>query len=410
MDKLKKFSKLSKIFGLILFALVFYFTGYVVGHKNLVFETNYKPKITNMELGKPKEVDFSIYWRAWNLVQERYAGSTDTKKQIYGAISGMVDAVGDPYTVFMEPSTIKSFMEDLSGEIQGIGAEISTKDKQIIVVSPLSGSPAERSGLKPSDAILAIDSKPTEGLSVEEAVAKIRGKAGTTVILTIMREGWDKAQEISIKREKITVKSVEWQMKDDVAYGDQPVAYIKVSQFGDDTARLMEQAAQDIKNKNTKSVILDLRRNPGGYLDSAVQMIGIFADKGTVAVKEKDKSNAIQEEKTQQDPILKDIKLIVLIDEGSASASEIVAGALQDLGLARLVGEKTFGKGSVQALEDLGDGASLKITIAEWLTPKDRVINHQGVEPDIKIGLTEDDIKAGRDPQLDKAMELANSK
>lgn len=400
MDKLKK---TSKIIGLVIFALFFYFAGYVVGHKNLVFEANYKPKIANMELAKPREIDFSIFWKTWNLIQEKYVGTIDAKKMVYGAISGMVDAVGDPYTVFMEPDAIKSFMEDLSGEIQGIGAEISVKDKQIVVVSPLTGSPAEKAGLKPSDVILEIDNKTTEGLSAEEAVAKIRGRAGTTVVLTITRDGWEKAQEFKIKREKITIKSVEWQMKEN------NIAYIKVSQFGDDTTRLMEEAAGEIKQKNSQAVILDLRRNPGGYLNSAVEMIGFFTDKGTVVVKEKDKSGKIQEEKTQSDPILKDVKLIILTDEGSASASEIVAGALQDLGKAKLVGAKTFGKGSVQSLEDLGDGASLKITIAEWLTPKDRAINHQGIEPDVKVDLTEDDAKAGRDPQLDKALELINN-
>jgi len=393
--------KIVKIIGLVVFALIFYFAGYLIGHKNLVFEANFQPKVANMELAKPREVNFATFWKAWNLIQEKYVGQVDTQKQIYGAISGMVNAVGDPYTVFMEPSTIKSFMEDLAGEIQGIGAEISTKDKQIVVVSPLTGSPAEKAGLKPGDAILKIDSKTTEGLSVEEAVAKIRGRAGTTVTLTIKRDDSNEPKEIKIVREKITIKSVEWQMKED------NIAYIKVSQFGDDTTRLMEEASEAIRQKNPKAVVLDLRRNPGGYLDSAVDMIGIFTDKGTVAVKEKDKSGDIQEEKTKNDPILKNIKLIVLTDEGSASASEIVAGALQDLGIAKLVGEKTFGKGSVQSLEDLGDGASLKITIAEWLTPKNRAINHQGIEPDVKVGLTEDDAKAGRDPQLEKALELA---
>lgn len=399
MEKIKKF---NKVISLVLLALFFYFIGFLVGHRNLVFEANYKPKVANMELAKPQEVDFSMFWKAWNLVSEKYVGGLDAKKMVYGAISGMVNTLGDPYTVFMEPSSIKAFMEDLAGEIQGIGAEISIKEKQIIIVSPLTSSPAERAGLKPNDQILQIDGKNTEGFSVDQAVAMIRGKAGTMVKLTVMREGWDKPQEFSIRREKITINSVEWQMKEN------NIAYIKVSQFGDDTTRLMEEAAGEINQKSPKGVILDLRRNPGGYLDSAVQMIGIFTDKGTVAVKEKDKTGAIQEERTQNEPILKDVKLIILTDEGSASASEIVAGALQDLGRAKLVGEKTFGKGSVQGLEDLGDGASIKITIAEWLTPNDRAINHLGIEPDVKVGLSEEDLKAGKDTQLNAALELAN--
>lgn len=402
LKKLGKLSKLSKIIGLILFALIFFGTGYLVGHKNLTFEANLKPVILNKELVKPRSVDFGIFWKAWDLVNEKFAaGTLDSQKMVYGAISGMVDSLGDPYTIFMEPTDSKTFIDDLSGEIQGIGAEISTKDKQIVIVSPLADSPAEKAGLEPLDQIVKIDDQFTDGLSVEEAVAKIRGKAGTVVKLTILRDGWTESKVFSITREKITIKSVEWSMKD----GN--IAYIRVSQFGEDTTKLMENAARDIAAKNASAVILDLRHNPGGYLQSAVDMVGIFTDKGTVVVKEKDKTAKINEEKTTQDPILKNVKLLVLTDEGSASASEIVAGALQDLSRAKLVGEKTFGKGSVQGLEDLGNGATLKMTIAEWLTPNDRAINHKGIEPDAKIGLTEDDVKAGRDSQLDKAMELA---
>lgn len=398
---MKKLGKPIKIISLIIFALIFYFAGYLIGHKNLVFEANYKPKIANKELVKPRSVDFAPFWKAWDKIQEQYVGTSDPQQMVYGAISGLVGSLKDPYSMFMEPEFTKTFLQDLSGEIEGIGAEISIKDNVLTIISPLSESPAEKAGLKPNDQILKIGDGLSDGLTLDEAIQIIRGKAGTKVKLTIMRVGWTEPQVIEITREKITIKSVEWSIKE----GN--IAYIKVSQFGDDTTALIQQATKEIAAKNPQAVILDLRRNPGGYLQSAVEMVGFFTPKGTVVVKEKDKNGTIQEEKTTTDPTIGQTKLIVLIDEGSASASEIVAGALQDTGRAQLVGAKSYGKGSVQDLIDLGGGATLRLTIAQWLTPKDRAISHVGIEPDIKVELTEDDFKASRDPQLDKAMELA---
>ena len=400
LKKLSKFSKYGKIVGLIVFAIIFYFAGYLIGHKNLVFEKNYKPKIINMDLLKPRTVDFSIFWRAWNLVMKNSVDKPDTQKMVYGAISGMVDSMGDPYSVFMAPGTNKIFQDDLSGQIQGIGAELSAKDGTIIIVSPLIGSPAEKSGLKPNDQILKVDGITTDSLAVDEVISRIRGSAGTTVTLTIMRDGWAGPQDIPIKRDTITIKSVEWKMLNNIGY-------IKVNQFGNDTTNLMSQATKEIAVKNPSAVILDLRHNPGGYLESAVDMVSLFSDPGTVVVKEKDKNGNINIDKTTGTPILNKVKLIVLIDEGSASAAEIVAGAFQDNGRATLVGAKSFGKGSVQEMDSLAGGASLKLTIAEWLTPKDRQINHLGIQPDVPVILTDDNIKVGQDPQLDKAIELA---
>lgn len=403
MDKLKKinkFGKISKIVGLILFALVFYFAGYIIGHQNLVFEANYKPKIANKELMKPRSVDFGIFWQAWIQVQEKYVGEADAQKMIYGAVAGMVQSLNDPYSLFMEPGFSKTFLEDLSGSVEGIGAEISIKNNVLTIISPLSSSPAEKAGLKPNDQIVKIGNDLSDGFSLEEAIQKIRGKAGSTVKLTIMREGWGSPQIIEIKREKITIKSVEWRVAAD------NIGYIKISQFGEDTAELAKQAVQELKVKNVQAVILDLRHNPGGYLESSVEVASLFMPEGVV-VKEKYKDGHIDEEKTTQAPVMAKEKLIVLVDGGSASASEIVAGALQDTGRATLVGEKTFGKGSVQNLSDLADSATLRLTIAKWLTPKNRAIDKQGIEPDVKVELTEDNIKADQDPQLDKAMELA---
>jgi carboxyl-terminal processing protease len=398
---LKKFAKIPKIFLLIIFALFFYFLGYLVGHENLVFEKNYKPVIVNKELLKPRTVDFGIFWDAWNKVTANYVGTVDYQKMVYGAVKGMVDSLGDPYSVFMEPSETQSFMEDLSGQVSGIGAELDVVDNQLTVISPIIGSPAEKAGLKPQDQILKINNESTDGMSLDTAVSKIRGKAGTKVTLTINRSGFESPQTLEITRENIQIKSVNWEIKSD------NVAYIQISQFGDDTSDLMQQAAKEINDKHPKAIILDLRNNPGGYLDKAVDVASLFMPSGVV-VQEKDKNGNITEEKTTLEPILQSYKVIVLVNGGSASASEIVAGALQDAGRATLVGEKTFGKGSVQDLENLAGGATLKITVAKWLTPKGRTIDKVGLEPDVTITLTEDDTKAGRDPQLDKALQMTN--
>lgn len=401
LNKLKKLSKPIKIVSLVLFAIIFYFAGFLVGHRNVVFEKTFQPKVINMELAKPATIDFGIFWKAWNLVMQNSVENPDNQKMVYGAIDGMVQSLNDPYSIFMDPSSSQNFAQELSGSLEGIGAEISTKDNKIIVVTPLSGSPAEAAGIKPNDQIIKINDTDTLNMAVDTAVGLIRGPAGTTVKLTIMRGGSATPIVVEIKRDKITIKSVTWSMKTDT------IGYIKVSQFGDDTTSLMQQATKELAAHNPQAIVLDLRHNPGGYLQSAVDMVGLFTDPGTVVVKEKNKGGQIQIEKTTGVPLLPKVKMIVLIDEGSASAAEIVAGALQDLGRAQLVGVKSFGKGSVQELEDLGSGATLKLTIAEWLTPKDRAINHVGIEPDVNVGLSEDDAKAGRDPQLDKAMELA---
>lgn len=388
-----------KIIGLIIFALIFYFSGYLIGHRNIVVEENLQPKLVNKELYKPREIDFSLFWDVWNKINQGFAGKIDTQKIVYGAISGMVEALDDPYSIFMEPDATKSFIEDLSGAIEGIGAEISMREGQIVVVSPLKDSPAEKAGIKPSDKIIKIDNISTEDMSLEEAIGKIRGKAGTKVVLEIKRSDSKETQTITVMRQRIVIKSVEWR------HLNGETSYLKISQFGDDTADLVQEALEEIKSAAKKSLIIDLRNNPGGYLDQSVD-VASFLMKSGVVVKEQFKDGRINEERTTQNQILDQVKIIVLINGGSASASEIVAGALQDTGLAILVGEKTFGKGSVQSLEELSNGSSLRLTTAKWLTPNGRMINGSGIEPDIKISLSEDDLKNNRDPQLDKALEL----
>lgn len=377
------------------------FLGYVLGHQNLVFESNLKPKIKNTELFKPRSVDFSFFWDVWNQVTSSYVGNIDTQKMLDGAIHGMVSAIGDPYTYFMNQTESKDFASELAGEFSGIGAQLDVKDNIITIVAPLADSPAGKAGLKPLDQVLKIDDKATSEMTIDQAISLIRGEAGTKVKLQIMRNGWNEPQDFEIKRAKITVKSVNWKVED----GN--IAYISIDQFGDDTTTLMQQAAKEISQKKSKAIVLDLRNNPGGYLQSSVDVSGLFLPKGSVVVKEKNKDNQVTEEKTTTDPILNNYKIYILVNGGSASAAEITAGALQDLSNAVLIGEKTFGKGSVQNLQPLANGATLRVTIAHWFTPKDRAIDKVGITPNIEIKLTDEDIKANLDPQLERALQEA---
>ncbi len=391
--------KLTKTLGVIIIALVFYFLGFLVGHGNLAFEKNFKPTVLNTSLGQPKDVDFSTFWDAWKLVTEKYVGQYSVQAMIHGAIEGMINSLGDPYSAFMEPGANKAFLEDLSGEIQGIGAEITIKEDKLLIVAPLDGSPAKNAGLKPQDEIVEIDGQRTIGMSLDEAISKIRGKSGTEVTLLINRSGFKTPQEFKIKRAVIVIKSVSWEMKGNIGY-------IKITQFGDDTSALAKQAADDIASKNPKAVILDLRDDPGGYLDAAVDVASLFMNKGVV-VKEQYKDGRIEELQTTLEGKLAKYPIFVLINEGSASASEIVAGALRDSRGAVIIGKKSFGKGSVQELENLKDNSALRLTIAKWLTPKGKTIDKEGISPDIEVNLTSDDQAAGRDPQLDRALEEA---
>lgn len=394
---MNKLRIILKAFGLIAFALIFYFAGFLVGHKNIIFEQNFKPKVINLELGKPKNVDFGLFWDTWNKVTEKFVGDVSASEMVNGAIKGMVDSLGDPYSTFMEPSDNKLFLEDLSGEIQGIGAELSLKDGKLVIIAPLSDSPAEKAGLKANDEIIEIDGRDTAQFSLDEAIQKIRGKAGTEVKLLINRAGFNAPKEFTIKREVIVVKSVNWEIKDGIGY-------IKISQFGEDTSRLAKQAAGELANQ--KTIILDLRNNPGGYLDSSIDVASLFMERGVV-VKEKYKDGRVEELNTTLAQQFFKNKVTVLINEGSASASEIVAGALRDTRHALIIGKRSFGKGSVQEIENLSNGSALRITVAKWLTPNGLTIDKEGIKPDIEVDLTDQDHEQNKDPQLEKALQEA---
>ncbi len=395
----KKFKSFLKFLFVAIVVITIFGAGFLYGRVSYGGST--LANIKNINLGKPDEVDFSLFWKVYNQVNKDYVSSANSQDLIYGSISGMVAALGDPYSMFLTPQEAASFSQDLSGQFEGIGAEITQQNNKLIIVSPLDKSPAQAAGLLPKDEILKIDGVDASTLSFQQALDKIRGSAGTSVTLTIQRQGFASPKDFKITREKITVASVEWEIRDD------NIAYLKIRQFGDDTTDLIKKAAEDINNKKPKGIILDLRNDPGGYLTSSIDASSLFINPGIV-VYEQGKDGKKEPFKTTLSQSLKDYKLVVLINEGSASASEIVAGAIQDTGRGKILGTKSFGKGSVQNYEQFSDKSALRLTVAYWLTPKSRKINGEGIKPDIEIARTDEDIAAGKDSQLDRAVEEVN--
>ncbi|MBI4993910.1 S41 family peptidase [Candidatus Wolfebacteria bacterium] len=380
-----------------------YYFGYQAGVKNP--QTLLIKGVNNIENDKPNDVNFNIFWQAWQTIKDKYvdSGKIDNQTLVYGAVSGMVNSLGDPHTIFMPPSDTKKFNEEISGEFSGIGAEIGIRSNQLVVISPLKESPAEQAGLKAGDKILKIDDKMTDGLSVDEAVKIIRGPKGVKVILTITRNGWEKAQEISIIRDTIKIPTVDFEMKE----GD--MAYFHLYNFYENAPFLFYQNIVKAALQNPKGIILDLRNNPGGYLEGAVNIASWFFEPGQIVVSEEFISGKKDEFRSYGSGALKDLPIVVLVNEGSASASEILAGALQDNRNVKIIGKKSFGKGTVQQLETLSDGSTIKITIAHWLTPNGHMIDKNGIAPDYEVNLSEDDTKNKKDPQLDKAIEILKS-
>ena len=353
----------------------------------------------------PEEIDFSLFWEAYHKLQDNFVdkGKFDNQKILYGAISGMVKSLGDPYTVFFSPEENKRFEEDVKGVFEGVGMEVGIKKGQLQVIAPLEGTPAQRAGLRPGDKIIKINDTETSNLTIDEAVNLIRGPKGTQVTLTIFREEWEKTKEIKIVRDVIEVPSLKWEIKE---IDGQKIAYIQLYQFSENASFDFRKAAIEILTSPAQRIILDLRNNPGGYLEVAQDITGWFLEKGKIVVIEDFGQGNEQEYKAQGPGTFSDYKIMILINQGSASASEILAGALRDNRGILLIGEKSFGKGSVQELEELKEGSSLKITVAKWLTPKGQLITDVGLEPDIKAEMTEEDYEQDKDPQLDKAIEI----
>lgn len=387
-------SKSQKIIAGLVLLFAGYGLGFLHGHRNLQFENGINPKIVNLELGKPQEIDFSLFWDAYDVVSKKSLSNLDNEQVLYGAISGMIQSLGDPFSAYLDPTEAKLFTQDLKGEFGGIGAELAYKEGRLIVVSPIEGTPAQKAGVKAKDEIIKIDNQEVSTLSFGNAIIKIRGEKGTKVTLTIVREGEQKPFDISITRDTISVKSISFKQEGDIGI-------LRLNQFGEDTTEAIKKLESKIKS--LKGLVIDVRNNPGGLLQTSIDVASLFDSESVILIEEEKGGKRINYERTLE-PIFKDVKLVVLVNEGSASASEIVAGSLQDHGRAKLVGVKTFGKGSVQNLESLKDDSLVRITVAKWLTPSGRQINGTGIEPDIVVPHN-----AEKDDQMTKAIELLTS-
>lgn len=383
---LKKYTKTYAVIAAIILLTATFFAGVLVGGLQ-------RPAIEkiigveNKEASKPETVDFGLFWDVWAKVQKKFVDKEklDNQKMVYGAISGLVRSLGDPHTVFLPPVESKQFQDDISGSFDGIGAEIGFRKGVLVIVAPLKNSPAEKAGLKAGDKIFKIDKTITVDLTLDEAVRLIRGKKGTEVILTILRDSLDEAKEIKITRDTIRIPIINFEKKENGIF------LIQLFHFTENSVLEFRKALQAFFDSGSSKLILDLRNNPGGYLQIAVDITSWFLPAGEIVAKEHFSSGEEIVYRSRGYRLLEKVPTVLIVNEGSASASEIVAGALRDSKGVKLVGTKTFGKGSVQELEQLSGGASLKITIAKWLTPKGTSINDSGLEPDVKIEIPKDD-------------------
>jgi len=347
--------------------------------------------------------NFNTFWEAWQKLNNNYLKDEDIspENKTYGAIRGLVGALNDPYSQFFSPEDTKKFQEDVQGNFGGIGAELGMRQNKLLVIAPLKNTPAERAGLKAGDQILQVNSSSTEGVQIDEAVGWIRGPQGTRVKLLMYRDSWEKPKEIEITRGLIRIPTLDWEMKGEVAY-------IQLYSFNANAENLFYDAVLKMSEaKNVRGIVLDLRNNPGGYLQTAVNLAGWFLPRNTLVVSEVGREGGgASRMRAMGNEALAGIPTVVLINGGSASASEILAGALRDQRKIKLVGEKSFGKGTVQELFDLSDDSSLKITIAHWVLPSGKILEEGGLVPDVEVELKEEDVQAKKDPQLDKALEL----
>lgn len=414
---MRKIKSLQFVVLLLIAGLV----GYYFGVNNVkVSWKNYKPSASIVNKAAPASlanVDFSTFWNVWQKLETNYYDKTklDPTKMVNGAIEGMTSSLGDPYTMYLPPVQNTNFKDGLAGQFSGIGAELGTRDKQIIVIAPLAGSPAEKAGLKAGDYILKVDGAMTGDWTLPTAVGKIRGPKGTSVTLSILHKDSDKQVDVKIVRDTITVKSVVgWVKVASEIEGinvsknlSSKVAYVRLSQFGDSTNNDWNSVINDINlkmqtDKSIKGLIIDLRNNPGGYLTDAVFIASEFLKQGTPVVLQENAQGSRLTLSVTRKGLMYDAPVIVLINKGSASASEIVSGALRDNKKIVLVGETSFGKGTIQQADDLGNGAGLHVTIAKWLTPNGTWVNGTGLKPDIEVKLDEKD--PSHDPQLEKAV------
>jgi carboxyl-terminal processing protease len=360
------------------------------------------------QAGAAPRADLTTFWKVWDLLEENYvATSTSTpvsdEDKLNAAIAGLVESYGDPYTVYFPPAELKSFEEDIKGNFEGVGMEVGIRNDVLTVVAPLKNTPAEKAGLKAGDVIKSIDGHDASGLSVDEAVKLIRGKAGSVVSIVVMRPGESKERTFPVTRAVIKIPTLETEFRK-----ADNVFVISLFNFSAGASTEFRNALREFAATKSDRLIIDLRNNPGGYLDAAVDISSWFLPAGKVVVKEdfgtKEETQILRSK--GYNAFTDKLKIVVLVNGGSASASEIVAGALHDHGRAKLVGEKTFGKGSVQELIPVTKDTSLKVTVARWLTPNGTSISATGIVPDVEVEMTDEDIKAERDPQLLKAIEV----
>lgn len=381
---------ISGFLAILIIASVFC-VGYKFGNGSWSLGFGYRTTTANKAL--PDNLDFTSVNEVYQALKQKYDGQLDINKLMDGLKKGLVEAAGDPYTTYLDATEAKSFNEQLSGSFTGIGAELGKQGNNIVVISPIAGFPAAKAGLKAQDIIVSINGQDATGFNIDEAVQRIRGDKGTKVKLTIIRNNTDKLN-FTITRDVITIPSVTTK----ILAGN--IGYIQISRFAEDTASLTNDAAKDFKAKNVKGIILDLRNDPGGYLDAAVSVSNEWLKNGQLILQEKRDNKVIQSYTAEGDGPLVGIPTIILINEGSASASEITAGALKDDGVGKILGVISFGKGSVQEVSNFSGGDILKVTVARWYTPSGKNIDKEGIKPNIKVVLTDADINAGKDTQL----------
>ncbi|TSC62719.1 MAG: Carboxy-terminal-processing protease [Parcubacteria group bacterium Greene0416_14] len=368
-------------------------------------------------------VDFAPFWKAWNVLSEKFVPASttapvvDDSARVWGAIEGLAESVGDPYTVFLPPEETRMFFENVEGNFQGVGMEVGIRHDILTVIAPLKGTPAEKAGILPGDKIIQIDDTSTARLSIDEAVQRIRGEKGTSVKLKLVREDVDEPIDVTVIRDVIEVPTIETEVtsvkaSDDTDESTSPlvnnVYVLRLFSFTGDSTKRFADALRDFAKSGTNKLIIDLRGNPGGFLESAVDMASWFLPSGKIIVRQEGSKS--EEDKVWRskgyDIFTDNLKLVVLVNGGSASASEILAGALSEHGAATVVGTQTFGKGSVQELVEITPDTALKVTVARWLTPNGKSISEEGITPDVVVSMSSEDIKAKKDPQLAKAIEI----
>ncbi|MBI3573318.1 MAG: S41 family peptidase [Candidatus Kerfeldbacteria bacterium] len=384
----------------IMVALIGFSGGLVTGASTRATNSGVWPAlVAGLHLGS--DPSLPVLNKVWTSIHSSFVQTNvDDQKLVQGAIAGLVSGLGDPYSVYFTPSEAKSFSQEISGTFDGIGMELGYKNNQLTVIAPLPGSPAEKAGISSGDVLLKIDQRDATVMKLDEAIGFIRGPKGTIVVLTIQRAQEEKPRVVSVTRQTISVPSVTTKM---LTNGTAKIADLKISSFNNDTGDSFLRLVQQDLAQHPAGWVIDLRNNPGGYLDQAVIVASAFIRSGTI-VSEIGRDGQRRNLEAKGDHVLADAHMVALVDQGSASASEILAGALQDTGRATIIGTKTFGKGSVQEYQELADGSSLKLTVAKWYTPKGRSISDAGVTPDLVVERTPDDVAHDRDPQLDKAL------